>query len=78
MGANIEISGKSAIVEGRAKLTGSEVIATDLRAGAALVIAGLVSEGETHVKNIYHIERGYVDLVSKLSMLGANVYKVEE
>ena len=78
MGANIEISGKSAIVEGRAKLTGSEVMATDLRAGAALVIAGLVSEGETHVKNISHIERGYVDLVSKLSMLGANVYKVEE
>lgn len=78
MGANIEISGKSAIVEGKEKLTGSEVMATDLRAGAALVIAGLVSEGETTVKNIYHIERGYVDLVGKLSMLGANVYKVEE
>lgn len=78
MGANIEINGKSAIVEGREKLTGSEVMATDLRAGAALVIAGLVSEGETIVKNIYHIERGYVDLVGKLSMLGANVYRVED
>lgn len=78
MGADIEINGKSAIVEGRERLTGSEVMATDLRAGAALVIAGLVSEGETVVKNIYHIERGYVDLVGKLSMLGANVYKVEE
>ncbi len=78
MGANIEISGKSAIVEGKERLTGSEVMATDLRAGAALVIAGLVSEGETIVKNIYHIERGYVDLVGKLSMLGANVYRVED
>ncbi len=78
MGANIEINGKSAIVEGREQLTGSEVMATDLRAGAALVIAGLVSEGETIVKNIYHIERGYVDLVGKLSMLGANVYRVED
>lgn len=78
MGANIEINGKSAIVEGRDKLTGSEVMATDLRAGAALVIAGLVAEGETIVKNIYHIERGYVDLVGKLSMLGAEIYKVEE
>lgn len=78
MGANIEINGKSAIVEGREKLTGSEVMATDLRAGAALVISGLVAEGETIVKNIYHIERGYVDLVGKLSMLGAEIYKVEE
>ena len=78
MGANIEINGKSAIVEGRERLTGSEVMATDLRAGAALVISGLVAEGETIVKNIYHIERGYVDLVGKLSMLGAEIYKVEE
>lgn len=78
MGADIEINGKTAIVEGKEKMTGSEVMATDLRAGSALVIAGLVSEGETIVKNIYHIERGYVDLVGKLSMLGANVYKVEE
>ena len=78
MGANIEINGKSAIVEERDRLTGSEVMATDLRAGAALVISGLVAEGETIVKNIYHIERGYVDLVGKLSMLGAEIYKVEE
>lgn len=78
MGANIEINGKSAIVEGRGKLTGSEVMATDLRAGAALVISGLVAEGETIVKNIYHIERGYVDLVGKLSGLGAEIYRVEE
>ena len=78
MGADIEINGKSAIVQGKEKLTGSEVMATDLRAGAALVISGLVAEGETIVKNIYHIERGYVDLVGKLSMLGAEIYKVEE
>lgn len=78
MGADIEINGKSAIVQGKEKLTGSEVMATDLRAGAALVISGLVAEGETVVKNIYHIERGYVDLVGKLSMLGAEIYKVEE
>lgn len=78
MGADIEINGKSAIVQGKEKLTGSEVMATDLRAGAALVISGLVADGETVVKNIYHIERGYVDLVGKLSMLGAEIYKVEE
>lgn len=78
MGANIEINGKSAIVEGIAKLTGSEVMATDLRAGAALVLAGLVAEGETTIKNIYHIERGYVDLCGKMSKLGAEIYKVED
>lgn len=78
MGADIEINGKTAIVEGKEALTGSEVMATDLRAGAALVMAGLVAEGETIIKNIYHIERGYVDFVGKLSMLGANVYRVEE
>lgn len=78
MGANIEINGKSAIVEGIDKLTGSEVMATDLRAGAALVLAGLVAEGETTIKNIYHIERGYVDLCGKMSKLGAEIYKVED
>lgn len=78
MGANIEINGKSAIVEGIQKLTGSEVMATDLRAGAALVLAGLVAEGETIIKNIYHIERGYVDLCEKMTKLGAEIYKVED
>lgn len=78
MGANIEINGKSAFVQGVSHLTGSEVVATDLRAGAALIISGLVAKGETKVKNIYHIDRGYVDIVGKMSNLGANIYRVEE
>lgn len=78
MGANIEINGKSAFVQGVPHLTGSEVVATDLRAGAALIISGLVAKGETKVKNIYHIDRGYVDIVGKMSNLGANIYRVEE
>lgn len=78
MGADIDINGKTASIVGVGKLTGAEVRATDLRAGAALVISGLVAEGETKVKDIYHIERGYTDIVGKLSSLGAKIYKVEE
>lgn len=74
MGANIEISGKSAIIKGENSLTGNEVMATDLRAGAALVLAGLVADGKTVVRNIYHILRGYVDLVEQLNNLGAKIY----
>lgn len=76
MNANIKIEGRSAIVEGGSKLTGSKVTATDLRAGAALVLAGLVSEGETEVTALHHIDRGYVNFTEKLLALGADVERV--
>ena len=77
MGANIEIQGNKAIVKGGRKLRGSHVIATDLRAGAAMVLAGLAAEGTTQVSEIYHIERGYEDFISKFRSIGANITKVE-
>jgi UDP-N-acetylglucosamine 1-carboxyvinyltransferase len=76
MNANIKIEGRSAIVEGGSKLTGSKVAATDLRAGASLVLAGLVSEGETEVSALHHIDRGYVNFTEKLLALGADVERV--
>ena len=76
MGADIMINGKTAIVNGVEKLQGAEVNAHDLRAGAALVIAGLCAEGTTYVGNIHFIERGYERLVEKLSDLGAKIRKV--
>ena len=75
MGANIKIDGKSATVEGVNKLVGAKVKASDLRAGAALVIAGLVAEGETEIHNIYHIERGYDQIEERFSNLGAKIYR---
>ena len=76
MGANIKIEGRSAIVEGVSHLTGTSVKATDLRAGAALVLAGLIAKGETEVSNIYHIDRGYYKIEDKLAKLGANIQRV--
>ena len=78
MGANIEISGKTAVVAGAKKLKGAEVTAKDLRAGAALIIAGLAAEGVTYVDNIHYIERGYERIVEKLTDLGAKIRKIEE
>ncbi len=78
MGANISIQGRSAVVKGGQKLHGAQVIATDLRAGAALVLAGLMSEGTTEIAEIYHIERGYADFVEKLTRLGANIRRAED
>lgn len=78
MGAKIEINGKTATINGREKLKGSTVVARDLRAGAALVIAGLVADGTTRVENIHYIERGYEDLVEKLTALGANIRRIED
>lgn len=78
MGASIKIEGRSAIVEGNGKLTGAKVKATDLRAGAALVLAGLVAEGETEITDIEHIDRGYADIDKKLSSLGADIKRVED
>ncbi|MBQ2175435.1 MAG: UDP-N-acetylglucosamine 1-carboxyvinyltransferase, partial [Alphaproteobacteria bacterium] len=73
MGANISVHGKTAVVNGVEKLTGAQVMATDLRASVSLVIAGLVAEGETIVNRIYHLDRGYENLEEKLSNCGANV-----
>ena len=77
MGANIEVAGKTASITGVERLHGGEVEAHDLRAGASLVIAGLAAEGTTWVDNIHYIERGYEDLIDKLTALGANIRRVE-
>ena len=78
MGANIKVSGKTATVTGVEGLHGATVCAHDLRAGAALVIAGLAAEGTTYVEHIYFIERGYEHLVRKLTALGADIRRTEE
>ena len=78
MGAKININGKTAEVTGREKLKGTTVIARDLRAGAALVIAGLCAEGITKIENIHFVERGYENLIEKLTTLGANIRRVED
>ena len=78
MGADIEISGKTAVVTGCEKLHGARVTAHDLRAGAALVIAGLTAEGTTQIENIHFIERGYERIIEKLTALGADIQKIEE
>lgn len=75
MGANLKIDGRSVFIEGVNKLTGCEVRATDLRAGAAMILAGLVADGQTDIKDIYHIDRGYVDIEKKFSLLGADIYR---
>ena len=77
MGADIHIEGHSAIVKGTARLSGAEVMATDLRASASLVIAGLVAEGVTEVSRIYHLDRGYDRLEEKLAGLGADIKRVK-
>jgi UDP-N-acetylglucosamine 1-carboxyvinyltransferase len=76
MGAHIVVEGHTAIVEGVSALRGAPVMATDLRASASLVIAGLVAEGETVVERIYHIDRGYECIEEKLQMLGADIRRV--
>jgi UDP-N-acetylglucosamine 1-carboxyvinyltransferase len=76
LGADIEISGNTAIVHGVSRLQGASVMATDLRASASLVIAGLVAEGETRVDRIYHLDRGYECIEEKLAQLGARIKRV--
>lgn len=79
MGAKIKVHGRSAIIEGTPEgLTGSKVKATDLRAGAALLIASLCAEGQTEISDVYHIDRGYVNIEDKFSNLGAKVYRIKE
>ena len=76
LGANIEVEGNAAIVRGVSKLEGATVMATDLRASASLVIAGLIAQGETVVERIYHLDRGYERIEEKLSQLGARIERV--
>jgi UDP-N-acetylglucosamine 1-carboxyvinyltransferase len=78
LGADIEIEGPSAIVKGGKRLSGAPVMASDLRASAALVIAGLAARGTTQVNRVYHIDRGYENIDGKLRQLGARVERVEE
>ena len=78
MGADILINGKTAIVTGRERLHGAEVSAHDLRAGAALIIAGIAAEGNTTVRNVHFVERGYENIVQKLTALGANITRIED
>jgi UDP-N-acetylglucosamine 1-carboxyvinyltransferase len=75
MGASIDVEGHSAIVKGVAKLTGATVEASDLRAGAALIIAGLVAEGSTEITSVHHIDRGYEDLIRKLTGIGVSIVR---
>ena len=76
MGADITLQGNTALCKGVQRLTGAPVMATDLRASASLVIAGLVAEGATTVERIYHIDRGYECIEEKLTQLGARIQRV--
>jgi UDP-N-acetylglucosamine 1-carboxyvinyltransferase len=78
MGANIRIDGRQAIVAGPAPLTGAQVIASDLRASASLVLAALVAQGETIVDRVYHIDRGYESIETKLSGAGAKIRRLDD
>ena len=78
MGAEIELETNSAVSKGESVLKGAPVMATDLRASASLIIAGLVADGETHISRIYHLDRGYEAIEQKLGGLGANVTRASE
>jgi UDP-N-acetylglucosamine 1-carboxyvinyltransferase len=77
MGANIKVEGSSAIIQGVKELSGAPVKATDLRAGAAMVIAGLIASGETEISCIYHIDRGYESIEKKLKEIGADIVRIK-
>ncbi len=76
MGCDIEVNGNQAIVKGVKNLYGAEVMATDLRASASLILAGLCAEGQTIVDRIYHIDRGYERIEEKLNYLGADIIRL--
>ena len=76
MGGNITLNGNTAVIEGIDKLKGAPVMATDLRASASLVLAGLVAEGDTTIDRIYHIDRGYERIEEKLKILGADIERI--
>lgn len=77
MGAAISTEGRSAVIEGTRKLTGCDVRATDLRAGAAMILAGLVADGVTYISDLHHIDRGYENIVAKMQALGADIERVD-
>jgi UDP-N-acetylglucosamine 1-carboxyvinyltransferase len=77
LGANIEVTGDKALVKGKTPLSGAEVIATDLRASASLILAGLIASGETHVNEVEHIDRGYEAIEEKLKGLGARIERIK-
>jgi UDP-N-acetylglucosamine 1-carboxyvinyltransferase len=77
MGADIVVEGRTAIVRGPSKLRGAKVMATDLRASASLVVAGLVAQGETLIDRIYHLDRGYEAMEVKLAQVGARIERVK-
>ena len=78
MGAHVDLEGPTAVIKGVDQLHGAPVMASDLRASAALVLAGLKAEGITEVSRVYHIDRGYEHLDEKLSELGAEIERVKE
>jgi UDP-N-acetylglucosamine 1-carboxyvinyltransferase len=76
LGADVRIEGHHALVRGRERLSGAPVVATDIRAGASLVLAGLVANGETLVSEVHHIDRGYDSFIPDLQRLGADIERV--
>ena len=78
LGADLEIEGRTALVNGPARLSGAPVMATDLRASASLVLAGLAASGETRVRRVYHIDRGYERIEEKLAQLGGRIRREAE
>ncbi|MBT4078793.1 MAG: UDP-N-acetylglucosamine 1-carboxyvinyltransferase, partial [Gammaproteobacteria bacterium] len=78
MGAKVHVEGNTAIIDGVDNLNGAPVMATDLRASASLILAGLVAKGETVVERIYHIDRGYDHIEEKLSCLGAKIRRTAD
>ena len=78
MGADIQVSGRTAIVKGVDRLVGAPVMATDLRASMSLILAGLIAEGETKVARVYHLDRGYERLEEKLQAVGADIERASD
>jgi UDP-N-acetylglucosamine 1-carboxyvinyltransferase len=78
MGADITLNGHTATVNGQTQLSGTDVMATDLRASSALVLAALVAKGETNIHRIYHLDRGYDSLEKKLEGVGATIKRLKE
>jgi len=76
LGADIQLKGNTAIIKGVPRLTGAPIMATDLRASASLVLAGLVADGQTEIDRVYHIDRGYENIEEKLGQLGARIRRV--
>jgi len=78
LGANIEVLGDKAIVRGKTPLSGAEVMATDLRASASLILAGIIAGGETVINDLEHLDRGYEKIEDKLKRLGANIERLKK